>query len=85
MITPELTEAMIGAVAPEMMKKIRGASQAAGPTPAVPALDALLEGATPPPAEGEAEAPVEEAPPALVEPEAEPAVEEVPPLVEPQE
>lgn len=84
MITPELTEAMIGAVAPEIMTKMRGASQAAGPTPAVPALDAMLQGQAPP-AEGGIPVPPE-APPALAEPEATPAPEQAPapPLAEPE-
>ena len=85
MITPELTEAMIGAVSPEMMNKMRGASQAAGPTPPVPALDEMLQGQAP---AGEP-APAEEAPPALAEPEPAPAPEgeagpETTPLAEPQ-
>jgi hypothetical protein len=82
MITPELTEAMIGAVAPDIMTKMRGASQAAGPTPAVPALDAMLQGQAPPPVPG---APVaEEAPPALAEPIATPEEAPAPPLAEPE-
>ncbi len=65
MITPELTEAMLGVVAPDVMEKIRGAAQAAQPTPPVPGLDEMLQGQ---PAEGgEAPAP-EEAPPGLAEP-----------------
>jgi hypothetical protein len=70
MITPELTEAMLGVVAPEVMEKIRGAAQAANPAPLPEGLDQMLQGA---PVGGEApaptpEAPVEEAPPALAEP-----------------
>ena len=70
MITPELTEAMLGVVAPDVMEKIRGAAQAANPAPLPEGLDQMLQGA---PVGGEApaptqEAPVEEAPPALAEP-----------------
>lgn len=71
-ITPELTEAMLGAVAPDVMEKVRAAGQAANPTPAVPGLDQLLSGQ---PVEEGAPAPAEEA--ALAEPEAAP-VDEVP-------
>ena len=70
MITPELTEAMLGVVAPDVMEKIRGAAQAANPAPLPEGLDQMLQGA---PVGGEApapapEAPVEEAPPVLAEP-----------------
>lgn len=71
MITPELTEAMLGVVAPDVMEKIRGAAQAAQPTPAVPGLDQMLQGGEPP-AEGEQAAPPAEAPPGLAEPTATP-------------
>jgi len=60
MITPELTEAMLGVVAPDVMEKIRASAQAAQPTPAVPGLDQMLQGG-PPPEGGEA-------PPGLAEP-----------------
>ena len=82
MITPELTEAMIGAVAPEVMEKIRGAAQAASPAPIPSELEQALQGQ--PPVEGEAlpepvateeqqpisapEQPAEEAPSGLAEP-----------------
>ena len=70
MITPELTEAMLGVVAPDVMEKIRSAAQAANPAPLPEGLDQMLQGA---PVGGEApapapEAPVEEAPPVLAEP-----------------
>lgn len=68
MITPELTEAMLGVVAPDVMEKIRGAAQAAQPTPPVPGLDQMLQGGEPP-AGGEAPAP-EATPPGLAEPTA---------------
>ena len=72
MITPELTEAMLGVVAPDVMEKIRASAQAAQPTPAVPGLDQMLQGGQPP--EGGGEAPAapapEEAPPGLAEPAA---------------
>jgi hypothetical protein len=72
MITPELTEAMLGVVAPDVMEKIRGAAQAASPAP-VPE-DALQALQGEPPAEGgEAPAPEASEPPALAEPTATPA------------
>jgi len=71
MITPELTEAMLGVVAPEVMEKIRGAAQAAQPTPAVPGLDQMLQGGEAPAEGGEAPPPAE-APPGLAEPTATP-------------
>jgi len=67
MITPELTEAMLGVVAPDVMEKIRASAQAAQPTPAVPGLDQMLQGG-PPPEGGEAPPAPEEAPPGLAEP-----------------
>lgn len=58
-ITPELTEAMIAAVAPEVMAATKGAQQASSIAPIPPEVQQMLQG-TPPPAE--APAPVEEAP-----------------------
>jgi hypothetical protein len=85
MITPELTEAMIGAVAPEVMEKIRGAAQASNPAPVPDALSEMLQGAPIAPT-GDAEgAPVEEAPPGLAEPQpVQPEQPEQPPLAEPE-
>jgi hypothetical protein len=68
MITPELTEAMIGAVAPEVMEKIRGAAQASNPAPVPDALNEMLQGAPISPEAIPEGAPVEEAPPGLAEP-----------------
>jgi hypothetical protein len=66
MITPELTEAMLGVVAPDVMEKIRGAAQAANPAPMPEGLDQMLQGQ--PVAEGEAPAPTPQEEPALAEP-----------------
>jgi hypothetical protein len=56
-ITPELTESMLGAVAPEVMKATRMASQASSLAPIPPEVERLLKG----PQAG-AEAPTEETP-----------------------
>ena len=66
MITPELTEQMLKAVAPELNDLIRTASQAANVAPISPELDQLLEGGEP------TAPPVAETAPAtpLAEPEA---------------
>lgn len=75
MVSPELTEAMLGAVAPDIMDKIRStASQATG-APIPPEVDQLLQGEEPAAEEPEqpAQAAEEEAatpPPQLAEPEA---------------
>ena len=92
MITPELTEAMLGAVAPEVMAKVREAAQAANPAPIPEGLDQMLQGqpAPAPTAEPTAE-PIAEPtaaepipPSAAPTPPAEPASEEPPiPLAEP--
>lgn len=79
-ITPELTEAMLAAVAPEVMQAAREAQQSSSVAPMPPGLDQMLQGG-PPPTEalavpeaaeapqGEAPAPVEEvAPIQLAEP-----------------
>lgn len=85
MITPELTEAMLGAVAPDVMAKVREAAQAGNPAPIPEGLDQMLQG-QPAPAPAE-EAPAEEPPlaePAPIPPTASPASEEPPiPLAEP--
>ncbi len=47
MITPELTEAMLGAVAPEVINAARAAQQAQSPAPMPPELQQLLQGAQP--------------------------------------
>ena len=73
MITPELTEAMLGAVAPEVMAKVREAAQAANPAPLPEGLDQMLQGG-PAPAP---DAPAEEAPA-----EAPPLAESTPPETE---
>ncbi len=83
MVTPELTEAMLNAVAPEVMGQIRQQSMAQGGAPIPPEIDQLLQGqpsATEAPAAEEAApagAPAEETPitpaeaaPPLAEPEA---------------
>jgi len=74
MVTPELTEAMLGSVAPEVMDKIRSdASQATG-APIPPEIDQLLQGepvAEEEPAENEsADQTLEPPVPPLAEPEA---------------
>ena len=74
-ITPELTEALLGAVAPDVMQAMRSASQAANPAPIPTEVQQLLEGETPAeaPAAPEAtealEAPAPETPPAPESPE----------------
>ena len=65
-MTPELTEAMLNTVAPEMMQAVKAAAQASSVAPMTPELQQILEGGAPaetpaePPAE--ADAPVETAP-----------------------
>ena len=46
-ITPELTESLLAAVAPEIMDKIRGMDQAAAVGPIPPEIDQLLSGEVP--------------------------------------
>lgn len=65
MITPELTQDMLAAVAPEVMQNVRQVSQAANPAPLPPEIDQLLSGQ---PAAPEAAAETPAAPP-LAEPE----------------
>jgi len=69
MITPELTEGMLGAVAPEVIKKIREQSQQDNVAPIPPEIDQLLSGV---PADTNPAEPGEDAPagPPLAEPEA---------------
>lgn len=73
-LTPELTEAMLNAVAPGVMTKVRDASQAQNPAPEPDSLTQALGGApaqgaeSPAPASAPAE---EEAPPQLAGPEPE--------------
>jgi hypothetical protein len=77
-ITPELTEAMLAAVAPEVMEKVRGIAQENSVAPVPPEIQQLLTGGQPPaaPAEPGAEpaAPAAPAPaaapPGLAEPTA---------------
>lgn len=79
MITPELTEAMLGAVSPEIMDLVRAKSQANNPAPMSPDIQQLLEGApsgqvAPIPAPGETPITPSTAPPTqppipLAEPE----------------
>jgi len=86
MVTPELTEAMLNAVAPEIMGQIRQQSMAQGGAPIPPEIDQLLQGQapaaeTPAPTEPGTEpaapapqtreqGPLEPTPPPLAEPEA---------------
>jgi hypothetical protein len=77
-ISPELTEAVIGAIAPELMNSTRSAQQATSVAPVPPELAQMLQGAQPGAAPGAAPAGAEEAPPPnLIEPPA--------PAPEPQE
>jgi len=50
-ITPELTEALLGAVAPDVMQAMRAASQAANPAPIPTEVQQILEGGDSPAAE----------------------------------
>ncbi len=78
MITPELTQGLLAAVAPEVMDQARAQSQAANPAPIPPEIDQLLSGEP---------APTEEAPTAEAEtPAQEPITpaEATPPLAEPE-
>jgi hypothetical protein len=78
-ITPELTEAMLGVVAPDVITKIREASQAANPAPMPANLEQTLQQPAPAPEDTPTPAPTptptqetsgEEAPPGLLaEPE----------------
>ena len=74
MLTPELTEAMLASIAPNVMNAAREASQASSVAPVPPEVQQALTGepvAAPegePAPEAEAPAPTEEAPPNLAEP-----------------
>lgn len=76
MVTPELTEAMLQAVAPEVMGQIRQQSMEQSGAAIPPEIDELLSGDAP--AEGEAEAPAEPVA------EDQPLEPPVPPLAEPE-
>jgi hypothetical protein len=69
MIDPNMTNGIIGAFAPEIMKMVRDFSQSQSVAPIPPDLEAALSGQPEAPVEGEA--PAEEAPasPGLAEPE----------------
>jgi hypothetical protein len=73
MITPELTQSMLEAVAPELKDIINAASQANNPAPMTPEIQQILEGgpASPTPEPSAEAAPAEEpvAPPTSAEPE----------------
>lgn len=74
-ITPELTEAMLGAFAPEAMEAVKGAGQAASSAPIPPEVQQMLQG----------QAPAETPAPEQAAPAEEPPAEEPPvPLAEPQ-
>jgi hypothetical protein len=70
-ITPELTEAMLGVVAPDVITKIREASQEASPAPVPPEVESILSGET----TGEVAEPAQETPPTETEPAPETAPE----------
>ena len=74
-ITPELTEAVIGAIAPELMASTRQSQQDNSVAPVPDELSQMLQGGPPPTG---APAP-EAAPPALAEPPASPS--EAPPIL----
>jgi hypothetical protein len=74
MITPELTESILAAVAPEMIKAARAAQQASSVAPIPPDIAEALNtpapgGEAPAPAPEGGEAPTEEPPTPLAEPE----------------
>jgi hypothetical protein len=48
-MTPELTEAMLAAVAPDMMNAVKAAQQASSVAPLPPAVQDVLAGETPAP------------------------------------
>lgn len=68
MITPELTESMLAAIAPELMEKIRGTNMSQGGAPIPPDVDQLLQGGSPEAAAPAPITPAESTPP-LAEPE----------------
>jgi hypothetical protein len=70
MITPELTEAMLATVSPEIMGKVRDQSMQQGGSPIPPEIDQILMGETPTAAPAEPQAAPEQAPATpLAEPE----------------
>lgn len=71
-ITPELTEAMLSAVAPEIMDSVRQTAQAQSVAPMPPEIDQLLSGQAPAATAEQPAAPPTETPaaPPLAEPEA---------------
>jgi hypothetical protein len=69
MFTPELTQALLGTIAPDIMKSARSASQEASGAEIPPEVDKILQEATGVAAPGGTEA-VETPPPPLAEPEA---------------
>jgi hypothetical protein len=71
-ITPELTEAMLAAVAPEVIEATRAAQQASSVAPIPPEIQQMLQGGPPPP---------EPAPAPTPEPTPATAEENVPPVV----
>jgi hypothetical protein len=81
MVTPELTEAMLQAVAPEIMSQIRAQSMEEGGAPIPPEIDEILQEATGVPAPG-GETEETTPPPTLAEPQE--SSEEAPPLAEPE-
>ncbi|NBS77816.1 MAG: hypothetical protein EBT28_10545, partial [Betaproteobacteria bacterium] len=46
-ISPELTQAMIGAIAPEVMKSVRDSQQVDSVAPVPPEIQQILDNATP--------------------------------------
>jgi hypothetical protein len=74
MITPELTESMLAAVAPEVMNNVRKQASVSTGAPISPELDQILQNAT---TETPAEAPAEPAAPIT-------PAEATPPLAEPE-
>jgi hypothetical protein len=61
-ITPELTEAMLGAIAPEMMNAVRQSQQAASVAPLPPEVEQILSGQTSQAPQTPEEVPQEEVP-----------------------
>jgi hypothetical protein len=84
-ITPELTEAVIGAIAPDLMASTRQSQQENSVAPIPSELSQLLQGAPPAGAPPAPIGPGDAAPPQLAEPPAAPPAEELTPpqLAEP--
>jgi hypothetical protein len=73
-ISPELTEALLGAIAPDVLEKIHSAQQVNSPAPVPPEVQQALQGLQPQPQAQEEETPID-----LIEPPADvtpPAPEE---------